>query len=109
MRVPLPMKTRGLSIRHVTEPTSPEAAFRFETGATAASLAEFHARLAEVPAGTVAYHRSHFAPWVREVLRDEPLARRLEAYAESGAEPGTLRDILRDLVERRLRELASDD
>jgi hypothetical protein len=103
------MKIRGVPVRHVTEPTAPEQAFRFENGAVASTLVEFHERLADVPARTLDYHRTHFAPWVREVVRDEPLALRLESYGESGADAETLRDVLRDLVGARLRELAAGD
>lgn len=99
------MKTRGVSVRHVTEPTPPELAFRFANGAVAASLAEFHARLGDLPADVVHHHREHYAAWVRDILRDEPLALRLEAYGSSGADAEALRDVLNDLVGKRLRDL----
>lgn len=99
------MKIRGVPVRHVTDPAPAERVFRFANGATAASLREFHERLAEVSVETVGYHREHYAAWVRDVLGDEPLALRIETYAQTKPAPATLRDILRDLVGSRLDAL----
>lgn len=96
------MKTAGLQVRHVSDPAPEEAAFRFSDGSRAASLEEFHARLQSAPADLVAHHRDHYEAWVRDIIRDEPLALRIGAYAEARPEPTTLRDILLDLVGRRL-------
>jgi hypothetical protein len=79
----------------------PERGFRFQHGPLACSLEEFRIAIAQAPVEVVHYHREHFVPWVRDVLGDEPLARRLEAYAESGAAPDVYREIVVDLVGRR--------
>ncbi len=99
------MKMQGVSLRHVTEPTSLEQAFRFHDGRTAHSLVEFHERLRESPAQLVDDHRDHFAMWVRGILLDVPLALRIESYAKMRPEPETLREILTDLVAGRIRDL----
>lgn len=90
---------------HAFEPARDEQAFRFRSGASARSLAELEERLREAPPDVVAYHRQHFAPWLREVVGDEPLSRRFEALAEEGAAPDVLRDALCGLVRARLDEL----
>lgn len=83
-------------------PVREELAFRFRHGPAARSLPEFHALLATAPPEAVHFHREHFAPWLRDVLGEAPLARRFEQYAEAGAEPGVLRETLVALVARRL-------
>lgn len=83
--------------RVVSEPL----AFRFQHGPSARSLVEFRDVLRGAPVDVVWYHRLHFVPWVRDVLQDEPLARRLEAFAEEGPAPDVYRDIVAGLVARR--------
>jgi len=90
-----------------TEEPIPEAqGFRFQHGAVARSLEEFRAVVAQAPAEAVWYHREHFAPWLREVVRDLPLARRLESYAAAPPAPDVYREVVLDLVARRLEERA---
>lgn len=81
---------------------APERAFRFQTGETAASLPELVAVLRHAPPDTVWFHREHFAAWLREVVRDEALARRFEFYARHPPQPEMLRDILADVVATRV-------
>src|SRR5687767_8705534 len=76
--------------------------FRFRHGPVAHDLAEFERILAKAPADVVTFHRPHYAGWLRDVLGDEPLARRFEAYDAGGAEGDALRDVLCALVRRRL-------
>lgn len=89
----------------VVEPVDEGLAFRFSNGATARSLVELEGVLRAAPPGVVWFHREHFVPWVRDVLGDEPLARRFEHYAAAHAAPDALKDVLADLVETRVREL----
>lgn len=84
-----------------------ERGFRFQHGALARSLPEFRDVLANAPAGVVSYHRGHFAAWVRDVLRDEPLARRLEHYATEAPDADVYRETVLELVARRCAELAA--
>lgn len=99
------MKMTPTATRHVSDPVSDEQAFRFQNGASARSLVEFRDAIAGSPAWVAWYHREHFVPWVRDVLGDEPLARRLEHYAEAGGEAELFRETLVDLAARRLDEL----
>lgn len=92
----MPMKTQTL----VPE----ERGFRFQHGPVARSLEEFRAHLADAPAQAVFYHREHFAPWLREVLHELPLARRLEAYVAAPPAPDVYKEIVVDLVAKRLKE-----
>lgn len=80
-------------------------AFRFRHGAVARSLREFRDVLARAPGDVVWYHRGHYAAWLRDVLREAGLARRFEAFAESGGDPDVYRETVTSLVERRLSEL----
>lgn len=80
-------------------------AFRFQHGVLVRSLREFLDALRVAPVEVVWYHRGHYPAWVRDVLREEPLARRLEAYAESGPAPDVYRDIIADLVANRYAAL----
>lgn len=100
-----PMKVPSPPPRYVTEPAPEPLGFRFDTGATARSLAEFHERLREAPPQTVWYHRAHFVPWLREVVGDDPLARRVEAYAQDARDAQVLQEILADLVRARVEQL----
>lgn len=68
--------------RHAFDPVADDLAFRLQSGGVARSLEELEARLAEAPASVAWFHRAHFVPWVRDVVGDAPLARRLEAYAD---------------------------
>lgn len=85
----------------------PEAlGFRFQHGPVARSLGEFRDILEAAPVQAVWYHREHYAAWLREVVRDLPLARRFEAYASTPPAPDVYRDLALSLVTRRLEELA---
>lgn len=88
--------------RHAPAPVPDHLGFRFRHGPVAHDLAEFEALLAKAPADVVTFHRPHYAGWLREVLGDEPLARRFEAYDAGGAEGDALRDVLVALVHLRL-------
>jgi hypothetical protein len=90
---------------HARAPASEERAFRFQSGATARSLEEFARAVASEPAAVVNYHRHHYAPWLRDVVGDAPLARRVEAFAEESSAPDAFRDIVAALAQRRLEEL----
>lgn len=81
-----------------------EFGFRFQHGPVARSLREFASALKQAPTSVVHAHRAHYPPWVRDVLHDEPLARRLEQYAEGGPAPDVYRDIVVSLVARRAEE-----
>lgn len=67
--------------RHAFEPVNDDVAFRLQSGGLARSLDELAARLQEAPAGVAWYHREHLPPWVRDVVGDASLARRLEDLA----------------------------
>lgn len=99
MKIPTPPP------RHVVDPTDEQHAFRFQSGETSRSLSDFHAHLASVPASVLWYHRSHFAPWLRHVLGDDPLARRVASFADEARDAEMLRELLRDLVAARLAQL----
>ena len=89
----------------VLETVSDERAFRFSHGGVARSLEELERALREAPAGPVWFHREHLVPWVRDVLGDEPLARRYEHYAQAHMDADVLRDALADLAATRLSGL----
>lgn len=89
------------------EPVPEERGFRFRHGPVARDLAQFCAILAAAPADVAFYHREHFAPWLRDVLHELPLARRLEAYAQAPPAPDVYREIVLDLASRRAAELGS--
>ena len=99
MRIPTPPPAHALA------PLPDEKAFRFTSGASARNLADLADALRSAPAGTVWFHREHFVPWVRDLVGDEPLARRMEHYAREGGDPDVLRDTLADLVATRVEEL----
>jgi len=80
-----------------------ERAFRFQHGPAARSLDEFRDIVAQAPPHVVHYHREHFAPWLREVLHELPLARRLEGYAASPPAPDVYKELVLDLVSRRVK------
>lgn len=83
-----------------------ERGFRFQHGPVALNLREFRTALAQAPASVAFYHREHYAPWLREVVGDLPLARRIEAYVADPPAPEVYRELLVDLVARRCAELA---
>jgi hypothetical protein len=99
MKVPTPLPAHALA------PVPEERAFRFSNGASARSLAELAGVLRGVPAGVAWFHREHLVPWVRDVVGDEPLARRLDFYAREGGEPDAFHDLLADLLATRVDEL----
>lgn len=101
------MKITPSALRHVSDPVSDDLAFRFQNGAAARSLEEFRDAVAGAPAWAVWYHRAHFVPWLAGVLGDEPLARRVEHYAECGGDADIFRETVRDLVSRRVEELTA--
>lgn len=83
-----------------------EMGFRFQHGPVATSLRDFANALAQAPTSVVHYHRAHYPPWVRDVLGDEPLARRLEQFAQESPAPDVYRDIVVSLVARRAADAA---
>lgn len=86
------------------EPVAPELGFRFQHGPLARDLAEFRDVLSTAPSSVVFYHREHFAPWLRDVLREVALARRFEGYHSTPPAPDVYREIALELVARRLAE-----
>lgn len=82
-----------------------EQGFRFQHGPVARSHREFATALAQAPTSVVFYHREHYVPWVRDVLQDAPLARRLDAYLSSPPAPDVYRDFVVELVRKRVVEL----
>ncbi|GEM_PF-4565881 len=99
MRIPEPPP------RHVRDDAPDAEAFRFSDGQTASSLAGLVEALSRATPTVVGYHREHFVPWLRDVVGDEPLARRFAYYAQAGGEPDVLRETLVALGRARLREL----
>ncbi len=93
------------NIRFTFEPCPEEVAFRFRDGTTARSLSEFRAELARLPAADLHHHRLHFEHWLRDILGDSPLAARVRTYGAGDMPPPTFRDVLVDLVDRRLDTL----
>ena len=81
---------------------SEERAFRLQSGGAARSVEELAKRLEEAPAAVAWYHREHFASWVRDVLQDAPLARRLEAFAGT-PDAEAYRDVVLGVLRTRLR------
>lgn len=101
------MKIPSPPPRHVRDAAPDHLAFRFQSGEVARSLAEFGTHLRGAPATSVWFHREHFVPWLREVLGDDPLARRVEAYASDARDAEVLRELLVDLVDARVGQLES--
>ena len=102
------MKIPSPPPRYAFDPCPAAQAFRFRDGASVRSLQELHERLrSSAVADLVAFHRGHFAPWLRDVVGDAPLARRVEDIAASGAVPDALQDALRGLCATRLQELGA--
>jgi hypothetical protein len=90
-----------------------EHVFRFAsdigayTGGAAASMAEFHDQLAEVPLPSIAFHlyprQPNFQRWIRETLGDEQLAEQITQIKRSPGEK--LRKTLQTLIGYRLEYL----
>ncbi|MEA3201004.1 MAG: hypothetical protein QOE90_2432 [Thermoplasmata archaeon] len=99
MHVPVPAP------RFVREEAPEAQAFVLHDGRRARSLAQLVDVLAGSPAALAAYHREHFAPWLRDVVGDEPLARRFDFFARQGGDPDALRETLVALGRARVREL----
>lgn len=78
-------------------------------GQSAANLWEFQHLLSSVAAGSLRYHleRGDFAHWVREVLRDHELARRMERLSRRTLADAALRQALVAIVRERYAELDS--
>lgn len=81
-----------------------ELGFRFQHGPLARSLSEFASAIAQAPTSVVYYHREHYVPWMRDVLHETKLARRLEGYAAAPPAPDVYREILVDLLRARLAD-----
>ena len=99
------MKVPSPPPRFVNEPMPDAQAFRFRSGALARSMSEFREQLERVDRETLWYHRGHFTPWLREVLGDDPLARRVDDYASEARDVEMLREVLVDLVAKRAAQL----
>lgn len=104
-RIRATMKVPHPPPRFVVEPTPEAQAFRFRSGALARSMTEFRDELGRIDGDTLWYHRSHFVPWLRDVLGDDPLARRVEGYATEARDAEVLREVLVDLVAKRAKQL----
>jgi hydroxymethylpyrimidine pyrophosphatase-like HAD family hydrolase len=78
-----------------------------EVPAPAASLWDFRETLATLPTETVAYHlrRGDFERWVRDVMRDAELARRLRKITHRPLTDPELRRAVADAVADRYEEL----
>lgn len=76
---------------------------------TAANLWEFRDALQTIPPRTLDYHlrRGDFERWLREVLHDEELARRIRKIKNRNLEPDRLRVVLARIVSDRYEELES--
>ncbi len=76
---------------------------------SAASLWEFREALADLPVATLAFHlhRGDFEQWLRKVLHDDELARRLRKLARRPLEGEALRRALIATVADRYEELES--
>ncbi|HEV8359553.1 MAG TPA: hypothetical protein VGR28_03755 [Candidatus Thermoplasmatota archaeon] len=85
------------------DPCPEDRAFRFQHGARARSLDEFRTALRAAPAEAVQFHRTHFHPWVRDILRDPQLAERVRAEGERARDGEQLRRALDPLLEQALR------
>lgn len=98
LRAPLPQHRRFYF--HVDGGRAPQPA---------ASLWEFRDTLAEVPVDTLRYHleRGDFERWLRDVLHDEELARRLRKIRHRRPEREHLRAMLVEAVADRYEELES--
>ena len=91
--------------RYVRDASPEGIAFRFVDGSMARSLAQLVTALQHASVETAWYHREHLAPWLREVLHDEPLARRVEHFARAGLAPDVFRETVLALARSRLDEL----
>jgi len=88
-------------------------AFHFHTpageslGWTAGNLWEFRNALAEVPVESISYHlyRGDFEHWLREVIHDEELVRRIHKAVDRKLEGEALRRALLEVVIARYNEL----
>lgn len=88
-------------------------AFHFHTpagislGWTAGNLWEFRNALAEVPVESISYHlyRGDFEHWLREVIHDEELARRVHKVSDRKLKGEALRRALLEVVIARYNEL----
>lgn len=100
MRIPTPAP------RFVREETQDAQAFVFEDGRRAKSLEQLVDVLAHAQGNLAWHHREHFPAWLRDVVGDEPLARRFEHYARMGGDADVLRQTLVGLGRLRVRELA---
>ncbi|HET92088.1 MAG TPA: response regulator [Chloroflexi bacterium] len=74
---------------------------------TAANLWEFRHRLEDLPLDSVQYHlhRADFERWLREVLHDDELARRVHRVSQCDLAGAPLRQALLDVVIERYEEL----
>jgi hypothetical protein len=77
------------------------------SGRTAGNLWEFRIALGEVPVESISYHsnKGDFEAWLRDVLHDEELARRVRKVSDRGLEDESLRQALLDVVLARYNEL----
>ena len=64
--------------RRALTPCAGADAFRFADGAAARDLSEFRQLVANKSAYLVAHHREHYHLWIRDVLGDPALARKVE-------------------------------
>lgn len=95
------------STSRALEPCPEDRAFRFRDGRTARELPSFRDLLKSTDVASVEFHRNHFHLWLREVLREDRLAKEAESL---GGDPRisaeTLRHDLLNATENRIVELS---
>lgn len=84
--------------------------FRSPSGSTlasAASLWEFRQAIEEIPLDSIRYHleRGDFERWLREVMRDAELSRRMQKLSRRNLPGENLRQVIQSLVTDRYEEL----
>lgn len=87
------------------QPCDPAVAFRFQDGRTARSLRELAEAIDASPLPVVDVHRTHFHHWIRDVVRDEPLAREVERLGAGALRGEAVRAALVRTVRDRIRAL----
>ena len=101
------MKAPGTTLARALEPCPEDQAFRFRDGRVARDLPSFRDVLRGEDVATVEFHRNHFQMWLRDVLREDRLAKEAESL---GADPRisaeTFRHDLLNATENRIVELS---
>lgn len=97
LRAPLPKQKQFYF--HITEP--------YDGAVTAASLWEFSEAVPKLPVSTLIYHleRRDFERWLKDVLHDDVLSKRVRRIARRGLSGEVLRDEFSAAVSERFEEL----